>query len=281
MDDRLQERFFSSMMCFKKLEALFSLECEMQMNEMAILRDILGGCSVSGSSCTNLNVPRMQERLRISKPAVSYILNTLEKKNYIVREIDAKDRRKISISATPEGGGRFTSRLFYRVFNRYANIQYQLETERFRILSRRAINRVHAMSRTIPYRKALYANCGLKLERLRYRPAGDGGKAGADRERPRLAADALILFTNVAYRLALCLAFVMMALTLIVTGYTVVVYLSGSPVEGWTTTMLFLGFGFFGMFAILTLVLKYLSVLVELSFRRQRYVFESIEKLSR
>ena len=103
MDDRLQERFFSSMMCFKKLEALFSLECEMQMNEMAILRDILGGCSVSGSSCTNLNVPRMQERLRISKPAVSYILNTLEKKNYIVREIDAKDRRKISISATPEG----------------------------------------------------------------------------------------------------------------------------------------------------------------------------------
>lgn len=103
MDDRLQERFFSSMMCFKKLEALFSLECEMQMNEMAILRDILGGCSVSGSSCTNLNVPRMQERLRISKPAVSYILNTLEKKNYIVREIDARDRRKISISATPEG----------------------------------------------------------------------------------------------------------------------------------------------------------------------------------
>ena len=85
----------------------------------------------------------------------------------------------------------------------------------------------------------------------------------------------------IAAVLALCLAFVMMALTLIVTGYTVVVYLSGSPVEGWTTTMLFLGFGFFGMFVILTLVLKYLSVLVELSFRRQRYVFESIEKLSR
>ena len=73
----------------------------------------------------------------------------------------------------------------------------------------------------------------------------------------------------------------MMALTLIVTGYTVVIYLSGSPVEGWTTTMLFLGFGFFGMFAILTLVLKYLSLLVELTFRRQRYVFESIEKISK
>ena len=103
MDNKLQEQFFSSMMCFKKLEASFSLACEMQMNEMAILRDILGGCSCSEKSCTNLNVPKMQERLRISKPAVSYILNTLEKKNYIVREIDPQDRRKISISATPEG----------------------------------------------------------------------------------------------------------------------------------------------------------------------------------
>lgn len=45
----------------------------------------------------------MQERLRISKPAVSYILNTLEKKNYITRTIDPKDRRKISISTTAEG----------------------------------------------------------------------------------------------------------------------------------------------------------------------------------
>lgn len=103
MDDRLQEEFFSSMMSFRKLESAFSLACEMQMNEMAILRDILGNCSLSGKPCTNLNVPKMQEQLRISKPAVSYILNTLEKKNYITRSIDGRDRRKISVSATPEG----------------------------------------------------------------------------------------------------------------------------------------------------------------------------------
>lgn len=103
MGDNLRKEFFQSMMCFKKLESAFSLECEMQMNEMAILQDILGGCSCSKSACTNLDVPKMQEQLKISKPAVSYILNTLEKKHYIVREIDANDRRKISISTTPEG----------------------------------------------------------------------------------------------------------------------------------------------------------------------------------
>ena len=102
MDDRLQEQFFSSMMCFKKLEAAFSLECEMQMNEMVILQSIAGTCCKE-CPCMNLDVPKMQKKLNISKPAISYILNTLEKKKYITREIDAKDRRKVSISATPEG----------------------------------------------------------------------------------------------------------------------------------------------------------------------------------
>ena len=46
---------------------------------------------------------KCRKKLHISKPAISYILNALEKKNYITREIDPKDRRKVSISATPEG----------------------------------------------------------------------------------------------------------------------------------------------------------------------------------
>lgn len=103
MDDELKERFFNTMMCFRKLEAAFSIECEMQMNEMAILHNITGNCSCQECTCMNLDVPKMQEKLQISKPAVSYILNALEKKNYTVREIDPKDRRKITISTTPEG----------------------------------------------------------------------------------------------------------------------------------------------------------------------------------
>ena len=185
------------------------------------------------------------------------------------------------VSASAEGGSRLTSRLFYRVFNRFSHTQYPLETERFRVLSRRAINRVHAMSKTIPYRKALYANCGLKLAAMKYKPVVGVNRGRIAKEKPELATDALILFTGVAYRLALCFALLMMAATLAATVYTVVIYLSGSPVAGWTTTMLLLSFGFFGMFAILAIVLKYLSILVDLTFKRQKYVFESIEKISK
>ena len=74
----------------------------MQMNEMVILQSIAGTCCRE-CPCMNLDVPKIQKKLNISKPAISYILNTLEKKNYIIREIDPKDRRKVSISATPEG----------------------------------------------------------------------------------------------------------------------------------------------------------------------------------
>lgn len=185
------------------------------------------------------------------------------------------------VNAAAKGGSRLTSRLFYKVFNRYAKTQYDLGTECFRILSRRAINRVHAMSRTIPYRKALYANCGLNLKTIQYQPVQTVTPGRLAQERSQVAMDALILFTDVAHRMALLLSAAMMAVTLIATIYTVVIYLSGNPVEGWTTTMLFLGFGFFGLFALLALVLKYLSILVDLNFKRQKYVFESIEKISK
>ena len=102
MSSELREQFFTTIIHFRKLESALSAECEMQMNEMVILHSIAGTCCPE-CPCMNLDVPKMQKKLHISKPAISYILNTLEKKNYITREIDPKDRRKVSISATPEG----------------------------------------------------------------------------------------------------------------------------------------------------------------------------------
>lgn len=103
MDGSLRQQFLLAMMRFKKTEAVFSSGCEMQMNELAILQSITGDCACAECSSTNLNMPDIQEKLQITKPAVSYILNALEKKAYISREIDPRDRRKISITPTPQG----------------------------------------------------------------------------------------------------------------------------------------------------------------------------------
>ena len=52
------------------------------------------------------------------------------------------------------------------------------------------------------------------------------------------------------------------------------------PVEGWMSLMALISFGFFMVSVMLTLILKYLSVILNMSFKRQRYVVEGVEKLT-
>ena len=188
------------------------------------------------------------------------------------------------VSTSSEGKKRFTSNIFYKVFNRFSNVQYKLTTETFRILSRRAMNRIDASSTIIPYRKAVYANCGLKYKNLSYEVKRDIDKNFSDNQRKHreeIAAESLILHTNVAFKVSSALTFIMMAVTLFALVYTIVVFLTGSPVAGWTTTMLVLSFGFLGMFAVMSIVIRYLAIILDLNFKKQQVVFESIEKISK
>ncbi len=188
------------------------------------------------------------------------------------------------VAAANNSKKRFSSKMFYRLFNRNAKTQYKLSTESFRILSRRAINRVHSLSKTIPYRKALYANCGLKIDTVHYDAISNnrttGAKINGDLRR-ETALDSLILFTDVGYRASMILTLIMILATVGIGIYTILVFALGHPVPGFTTTMLVLTGAFFGVFAILTIIIKYLSLLVNLVFKKQRYLIESIEKISK
>lgn len=186
------------------------------------------------------------------------------------------------VSASPDRRQRLTSSIFYRVFNRFTDFSYRLETERFRVLSRRVINRISSMNKSVPYRKAVYANCGLKTANIRYE-AADVQTPKEDRAerkyRTDLAVNSMILFTELGYRFAVTMTVLMMAVAVLVALYSAVVYLFSTPVAGWTTTIFFMSFAFFGLFGILTIIIKYLQILVDLVFRRKKYSFESIEKM--
>ena len=187
------------------------------------------------------------------------------------------------VNASADSKPKLTSYLFYRVFNRFANLHYTLGSESFRILSRRAINRIRGLSESTPYRKALYANCGLKMDTLKYTPTLlnlNKASTATVKVRTQLATDALILFTDIGYKLASAMTLIMMSITVLVALYAVVVYVFQNPVEGWTPTILFLSFAFFGLFAILAVVIKYLSIIVNLLYKKQKYVYESIQKYS-
>lgn len=187
------------------------------------------------------------------------------------------------VNAAPKKCGRKTSKLFYSVFNRYSHSPHPLRTENFRVLSRRAINRVHSMSKTIPYRKAVYANCGLKIDTIEYDNDLSSTKE-YDKEtrhqRKEMAADSLILYTNVAYRASLLAAVFMMVATLGIGIYTLACFFTDQVISGYTSTMMVIVFGFFGVFAILAVVIKYLSMLIDLVFSKQKYTIESVETMS-
>lgn len=181
------------------------------------------------------------------------------------------------VSAVPNNV-KMTSKMFYKVFNKYANMENQLRTERFKIISRRGINRVDSMNVKIPYRKAVYANCGLKQTFIQYKVSPSSQGKSTIKDRRELAIDSLLLFTDIGYRISIFMATIMLLFSVFVAIYSIFIFVNGNPVAGWTTTMLFLSFAFFGLFSLLTILIKYTQLLLNLQFTKQDYIIEGIEK---
>ena len=191
------------------------------------------------------------------------------------------------VSASADKREKLSSKIFYTIYDKYAiNPTNKMCTESFRILSRRVLNRASHMNKTVPYRKAVYSYSGLKADNLLYQP-----KISNDitykpsklekRNKVELGMDTLLLFTNVGYKISMTMSVIMLIMMLAVIIYTFIAYAVSSPVAGWTSSILFLSVAFSGVFVILSIVIKYLQLLLELVFKRQQYSFESIEKLTK
>ena len=62
--------------------------------------------------------------------------------------------------------------------------------------------------------------------------------------------------------------------------YALVDYIRNrSAIEGWTSLISFMSFGFFGIFLLLTILLKYMSTMINLIFKKQNYLVSSVEKV--
>ncbi len=188
------------------------------------------------------------------------------------------------VTATGSRRMKFTSKLFYSLYNRTSRGNGKIGPETFRLISRRAINRVKSMGQYIPYRKAVYANCGLKTAQVHYESREGDRKAvkkSGFAERRSLALDSFIYFTNILETVSTVISGIFLVVTVVMGIYILMDYFNvNKPVEGWVSTMGFLSLGFFGVFALLTIILKYLSVLLNLVFKQQRYLVSDIEKIN-
>ena len=137
------------------------------------------------------------------------------------------------------------------------------------------------MGTYIPYRKAVYANCGLKTCRITYKNVSSKKASKKTGERFTLAFDSFIYFTDALERLSKFLCVVFLLATIAIAVYILTdVFMHHNTADGWLSIMGFLSVGFFGMFLLLTVVLKYLSALINLVFKQKRYVVSDIEKIT-
>lgn len=82
--------------------------------------------------------------------------------------------------------------LFYKLFNKYSNAEYDINASAFRLVSRRAINRVLELNMSSAFRQAVYASCGLKNSRIKCKESASPQKA----RRLSLAIDSFLLYTE-------------------------------------------------------------------------------------
>lgn len=174
------------------------------------------------------------------------------------------------VAAAGDAGSR-RSRMFYRVVNRYSNLDVELTTERVRIVSRRALNAMLSLKEKVRYRKALYGLTGYRQTRLVYEPLPQaaGRPRPNDRETASLAFDILLSFSGFGLQVAHRLALVFLAFSVVVMLYAAAIFfLVNDVVEGWTTVVVVVSVGFAGLFAVLGIIAEYAArILIEVRGR--------------
>lgn len=180
------------------------------------------------------------------------------------------------VSTSPKGIKRnITSKLFYHIYNKHSNHNRIIAEERFRVVSRRGINRADAYSKVIPYRKAVYSSIGLSYTTIEYIAEETNlGYKFLNSYKEDMAFDAIAFFTNAGYKIPVycgCLFVGLFLLLFMLKRYfpDESVLIGGGIILG----VLFLS-------GLISLVIRYLNVIIKLLFNEQKYMIESIEKLS-
>jgi glycosyltransferase involved in cell wall biosynthesis len=182
------------------------------------------------------------------------------------------------VVASPSTGLPLTSKLFYKIINKVSYLQLDLRTESIRIVSRRALNAMLNLREKVRYRKALYAYSGYKKHVIDYAPLSMSKKSEINRENISTAFDVMVSFSNIGLKVSHYLSIIFLLFSLFMAGYAFYNYFfNQNVVEGWTTLMILISFGFTGLFFIVGMLGEYISrILIEIQ-NRPFYTTNSVE----
>jgi polyisoprenyl-phosphate glycosyltransferase len=188
------------------------------------------------------------------------------------------------VSAAPDRPLSLGSKLFYYLLRKMSYLNLELTTEELRLVSRRSLNAVLSAKETTRYRKALYKSSGFPCATVTYKPLHEKRKRPQDGLLNRIgtAFDVLISFSSFGYNIGILFSVLFLILSIGIGVFAVDRYLVRKEIaSGWTTLSLFLSFGFSGIFLVLGLLGKYLSMaLIELQ-QRSPYRVSSVMRIEK
>ncbi|WP_375427966.1 glycosyltransferase family 2 protein [uncultured Sphingomonas sp.] len=173
---------------------------------------------------------------------------------------------------------RATAALFYRLLDRVTDTPIPLDTGDFRLMSRRALDAFLAMPEQARFIRGMVAWIGFRQVPLPYdRASRHAGETNYPLGRMiRLAFDAVTGFSTAPLRFASHVGLALTAASLLLLIYIAIGFLTGSAVQGWTSTMLVVVLlGAVQMF-VLGMIGEYLGRLYVESKRRPLYLVADV-----
>lgn len=166
--------------------------------------------------------------------------------------------------------------MFYSIYNKSNRSYTELTPERFRIVTRRAINRVSRMNKSIVYRKALYANSGLRTCVIGDRPLNESYyKKNVIQNKSKTGLSVLLAYTGFVPKVVV----VAEVFFLILLIFSLISFLS--PVVEWHVSLLLCVISgvscVLGMIGVLEV--KYNELILEIILKKENYIVSSVEKL--
>ena len=173
---------------------------------------------------------------------------------------------------------RATAAIFYRLLDRLTDTEIPLDTGDFRLISRRALDAFLALPEQARFIRGMVAWIGFKQVPFPYdrqeRAAGETSYPFA--KMLRLAFDAVTGFSTAPLRFASHAGLALTGVSMLLFVYIAIGWLSGTAVQGWTSTMLVVVFlGAVQMF-VLGMIGEYLGRMYVEVKRRPLYIVADV-----
>jgi dolichol-phosphate mannosyltransferase len=175
---------------------------------------------------------------------------------------------------------KLTATLFYRLIDRLVDFRIPRDTGDFRLISRRALDVLNAMPEQHRFVRGMVSWIGLRQDALLYEraPRFSGNTHYPFTKMVRFAVDAVTGFSIQPLRLASYLGIGVGASGTLLLAYTLIGWLSGRAIEGWTSLMVVLVTLSSAQLIVLGIMGEYIGRIYLEAKRRPLFVIDEIAR---